>query len=121
MPRGAAHGGDDRSASYRRIYAVVRRVPQGRVTTYGEVARIAGLPGHARQVGYALHALRDSDDDVPWQRVVNARGEVSARSEPGMEGLQRKMLEAEGVTFDERDRIDLERYRWRPRARTRRS
>lgn len=108
--------GDAPSSSYRRIYAVVRRVPAGRVTTYGEVAELAGLPGHARQVGYALHALRDADD-VPWQRVVNARGEVSTRSEPGMEGLQRRILEAEGVVFDARGRIDLDRHRWRPRLR----
>ena len=105
------------SSPYRRIYAVVRRVPAGRVTTYGEVAELAGLPGHARQVGYALHALRSEQDDVPWQRVVNARGEVSARAEPGMEGLQRRVLEAEGVVFDERGRIDLDRYAWRPRRR----
>lgn len=105
------------SDSYRRIYAVVRRVPVGKVTTYGDVARLAGLPGHARQVGYALHALRSSDDTVPWQRVVNARGEVSPRAEPGMDGLQRTILEAEGVVFDARGRIDLKRYRWTPRAR----
>ncbi len=111
--------GGSASGSYRRIYAVVRRVPHGRVSTYGEIAELAGLPGHARQVGYALHALREEaegDDAVPWQRVVNARGEVSGRSEPGMESLQRQVLEAEGVVFDARGRIDLEAYRWRPRA-----
>ena len=107
------------SASYRRIYAVVRRVPRGRVTTNGDVAKLAGLPGQARQVGYALHALRSGDDDVPWQRVVNARGEVSARSEPGSELLQRRMLESEGVVFDAGGRIDLGRHRWGPRARRR--
>ncbi len=106
-----------RSESYGRIYAVVRRVPVGRVTTYGEVAWLAGLPGRARQVGYALHALRSEDEGVPWQRVVNARGEVSPRAEPGLDGLQRRMLEAEGVVFDARGRIDLERFRWRPRTR----
>jgi methylated-DNA-protein-cysteine methyltransferase-like protein len=105
------------SSPYRKIYAVVRRVPKGRVSTYGEIAELAGLPGHARQVGYALHALREGDDDVPWQRIVNARGEVSGRSVPGMEGLQRQILEVEGVVFDTRGRIDLEKHRWRPRAR----
>ena len=106
------------SGSYQRIYEVVRRIPKGRVSTYGEVARLAGLPGHARQVGYALHALRDDPEAarVPWQRVVNARGEVSARSEPGFERLQRALLEAEGVLFDRRGRIDLGRFAWAPRA-----
>ncbi|MEO1369451.1 MAG: MGMT family protein [Acidobacteriota bacterium] len=103
------------SDSYRRIYEVVRHVPEGKVVTYGQVAELAGLPGHARQVGYALHALRD-DDDVPWQRVINAKGEVSPRSEPGREGLQRAILESEGVAFRANGRVDLERYRWRTDA-----
>ena len=97
-------------SSYRRIYAVVRRIPRGRVMTYGQVAVYAGLPGHARQVGYALHAL--DDDTVPWHRVINAQGRVSPRSTPGWEGFQRQLLEAEGVTFNERGAIDLRRYRW---------
>jgi len=104
------------SSAYARIYAVVSRIPRGRVATYGQVAGLAGLAGGARQVGYALHALR-GDSDTPWQRVVNARGEISPRSEPGLEGVQRQLLEAEGLVFDERDRIDLRRYGWRPTRR----
>ena len=100
-------------ASYERIYAVVRRIPKGRVATYGQVASLAGLPGHARQVGYALHTLPD-DSDVPWHRVINARGEVSGRAERGYEFIQRGMLEAEGVEFDAFKRLDLNRLRWRP-------
>lgn len=102
------------SDAYARIYDVVRRIPAGRVATYGQVAALAGLPGHARQVGYALHAL--DDDEVPWQRVINARGEVSRRSEPGPEPLQRLMLEDEGVAFDDAGRVDLGRFRWDPDA-----
>ena len=79
-----------RSGTYARIYGVVRRIPRGRVATYGQIARLAGLPNHARQVGYALHALPD-DSRVPWQRVVNHRGEVSARSFAGMERVQRAL------------------------------
>lgn len=104
--------GSDR---YRRIYEVVRRIPRGRVATYGQVAELAGLPAQARQVGYALHAWTDGRP-LPWQRVLNARGEVSPRSEPGGDHLQRALLEAEGVRFDARGRVDLARYRWRPRA-----
>ena len=97
----------------REILAVVRRIPQGRVATYGQVAALAGFPGHARQVGYALHDLPDGTD-VPWQRVINARGEVSPRASPGREGYQRHLLEEEGVVFDTAGRVDLRRFRWEP-------
>ena len=97
-----------------RIYSVVKRIPKGRVATYGQVAALAGLGGHARQVGYALHALA-SGEPVPWHRVINARGEVSPRAEPGWEKLQRRLLEAEGVVFDVRGRVPLGRFGWRPR------
>ena len=101
---------------YERIYAVVRRIPRGRVATYGQVADLAGLPGHARQVGYALHAL-DPARRLPWHRVINARGEVSPRSAPGYERIQRHHLEREGVEFDPAGRVSLSRYAWRPRSR----
>lgn len=101
-------------SSYHRIYRVVRRIPAGQVATYGQVAHLAGLAGHARQVGYALHATPDTID-IPWQRVINARGEVSARSEPQFENIQRQLLEAEGVVFGARGRVDLKRYQWQPR------
>jgi len=100
-----------------RIYAVVRRIPSGCVATYGQVATLAGIGGHARQVGYALAAL-GGESDVPWQRVINARGRVSARSDPGWDRLQRRILESEGVRFDDAGRVDLEIHGWRPRART---
>jgi methylated-DNA-protein-cysteine methyltransferase-like protein len=99
---------------YEAIYAVVRRIPRGRVATYGQVAALSARPGHARQVGYALHAL-PTDTAVPWHRVVNARGSVSLRSRTGDAVEQRRRLEAEGVVFDATDRIALERYRWKPR------
>jgi len=96
--------------NYQRIYAVVRRIPEGKVATYGQVAVIAGLPGHARQVGYALNGL--NDESVPWHRVINAQGQVSARSEPGWEGFQRHLLESEGVVFSSRGIVSLKLYRW---------
>ena len=102
-----------KTKNWSRIYETVAKIPEGRVATYGQIAHLAGLPGHARQVGYALAATPD-DLDIPWQRVINARGEISARSEPGYEGLQRAMLEAEGIVFGPQGRIDLKRYQWQP-------
>ncbi len=97
-----------------KIHAVVRRIPSGRVATYGQVAALAGFARHARQVGHALHDL-PAASDLPWHRVVNARGEVSARAAVGWEDVQRDLLEQEGVELV-RDRIDLARYGWKPRA-----
>lgn len=103
-------------STHQRIRAVVARIPRGRVATYGQIAALAGLAGQPRLVGYALHALPDGSS-LPWQRVVNARGEVSRRSDPsGHENLQRAMLEKEGVRFDARGRLDLARFQWRPRS-----
>jgi methylated-DNA-protein-cysteine methyltransferase related protein len=82
------------------------------VATYGQVAELAALPGHARQVGYALHALPDGSA-VPWHRVVNAQGAVSLRTVAGHDLEQRLRLEAEGVEFNARGRIVLARYRWK--------
>ena len=102
-----------------RIHAVVRRIPRGRVASYGQVAQIARIASHARLVGYAMAALPD-DTRVPWQRVVNAQGRVSPRATPGYDALQRALLEREGVRFDAQGRIDLARFGWRPRASARR-
>ncbi|MGZ8392269.1 MAG: MGMT family protein [Gemmatimonadales bacterium] len=101
--------------SYQRIYRVVRRIPRGRVATYGQVASLAGLAGHARQVGYALHALPQGTV-VPWHRVVNAAGRISARATPGGELVQRILLEKEGIPLDARGTVPLDRHRWRPRS-----
>lgn len=113
MPR--LHGSEaahaERSA-HERILDVVRCVPRGRVTTYGRVAELAGLPRQARLVGYALSALPASTT-VPWHRVVNAAGAVSLRSS-GADGslVQRLRLEREGVHFDAAGRVDLRTHAW---------
>jgi methylated-DNA-protein-cysteine methyltransferase related protein len=100
-------------SSYRDIYAVVARIPRGQVATYGQIAQLAGLPGRARQVGYALSAL--TDKSVPWHRVINARGEISPRTGDHLAGeMQRLLLESEGVAFDAQGRLCLSRYQWRP-------
>ena len=104
------------SSSYERIYAEIRRIPRGRVATYGQIAELCGLEGHARQVGYALNALPDAS--VPWHRVVNARGEISPRTRGDSHELQQLLLEAEGIELDEKGRIDLARYRWKKKARS---
>lgn len=103
-------------SAYERIYAAVRRIPRGRVATYGQIAVLAGLPGQPRQVGYALSALSDARS-VPWHRVINAKGQISQRSDPRYEKAQRALLENEGVVFDSTGRVSLARFRWRPRLR----
>jgi methylated-DNA-protein-cysteine methyltransferase-like protein len=105
------------TSGYARIYDVVRRIPRGCVATYGQVAELAGLPGHARQVGYALHALPDATA-LPWHRVINAVGGVSLRASPGAELTQRQLLEEEGIEFDLRGRVRLAKVRWNPGRRT---
>jgi len=96
---------------YLRIYATIKQIPEGRVATYGQIARMTH-PATARMVGYALHALPD-DADVPWQRVINSRGEISLRSGNDGHLLQRKLLENEGIIFDSKGRIDLKLFGWR--------
>lgn len=100
--------------SFERIYGVVSRIPRGRVATYGQVARLAGLAGQARLVGYALSAI-DDRSRLPWHRVVNAKGEISLRRDRGpMSIVQRLRLERERVRFAAGGRIRLDRFRWRP-------
>ena len=101
-------------SSYDRIYDAVRRIPKGRVATYGQVAVLAGIPRQPRQVGYALAALPDYEK-APWHRVVNAKGEISRRADPDFEWHQRMRLEHEGVIFDLAGRIDLTQFGWQPK------
>src|SRR6476646_4560347 len=96
------------SSTHPRILAVVRRIPRGRVATYGQIAALAGLVRQPRLVGYALHAL-PSSTTVPWHRVINARGMVSIRSDGTASLSQRLLLEREGVHFDGGGRVSLER------------
>jgi alkylated DNA nucleotide flippase Atl1 len=98
-----------RDGLYGRIDALIRLIPRGRVATYGQIARLVGGCG-ARQVGYALASLPD-DSDVPWHRVINSQGRISARSGSDNHSLQRLLLESEGITFDD-ERVDLGRTGW---------
>ena len=96
------------SSSYEAIYTVVRRIPAGRVSSYGQVALLAGYPGQARLVGYALHMLQ-GNTEVPWWRVLNRLGVISNAYEPE---LQRTLLEREGVVVNEHLQVDLKQFRW---------
>jgi methylated-DNA-protein-cysteine methyltransferase-like protein len=98
---------------YEAVYRVVRDIPRGRVMTYGQIATILGQPRAARAVGYALRASGPRDN-VPWQRVINAQGRISARGEVERPALQRELLEAEGIAFNADESIDLPRHRWEP-------
>jgi methylated-DNA-protein-cysteine methyltransferase-like protein len=103
------------NATYRAIYQTIKRIPRGKVATYGLIARLAGFPNQARLVGYALHALRDnSDSKVPWHRVINARGEISLRDEDDI-AVQRGLLKSEGVKFTREGKVDLKIFGWRAR------
>lgn len=95
---------------YERIYTAVRQIPPGRVATYGQIAAMVG-GCTARMVGYALAAL-PYENDVPWQRVINRAGKISPRSSGHGSSIQQQILEAEGVVFDERRRVDFRVYGW---------
>lgn len=109
--RSATRSRAGRDEVLQRLRAVVDSIPRGRVATYGQVAREAGLPRHARHVGRALGSL-PPQSALPWHRVLNARGAISERACQGFV-RQRSLLEAEGVAFDGRGRVDLERFGWR--------
>lgn len=95
---------------YTQIYAVVRQVPPGRVTTYGAIARMVG-GCTARMVGYAM-AATPSGSGVPWQRVINSQGRISPHGDGYGSTLQRVRLEEEGIVFDADGKIDLKKYGW---------
>jgi methylated-DNA-protein-cysteine methyltransferase-like protein len=101
--------------TYEDIYAITRQIPRGNVATYGQIAFLSGRTGQARLVGYALHRVDRNLEDVPWQRVVNVKGEISySPLRRGSDYQQRALLEEEGIRFDEKGKIDLRRYQWHP-------
>jgi methylated-DNA-protein-cysteine methyltransferase-like protein len=114
VPKHAAqqHDADELAGRplYARIYAVVRRIPPGRVASYGQIAAIVGgcTP---RMVGYALASLR-AQEDVPWHRIINAQGKISPRADGGGAAEQQARLEAEGIRFDSQHRVNWHMVRW---------
>jgi methylated-DNA-protein-cysteine methyltransferase-like protein len=102
---------------YEQVYEVVRRIPAGKVTSYGRVAQMLGRPHAARAVGYALSALPDQRKQadfqrVPWQRVVNSVGRISITGPADAAQRQAELLRAEGVEVSDQLRIDLDRFLW---------
>jgi len=93
-----------------KVKALIRRIPAGKVASYGLVAALAGNPRAARQVAWILHSS-PAADNLPWHRVVNRKGKISLKPFAGYE-IQRQRLQQEGVIFDERDTIDLDRFLW---------
>ena len=97
---------------YKRIYTAVKSIPRGKVATYGQIARLAGMTGQARLVGYALHCL-PNNSDIPWHRIVNRFGKISLSQSGNDSGsLQRNLLEAEGIYFNMEGSLELHRYQW---------
>lgn len=95
--------------TFEKIYEVVKSIPKGRVATYGQVALLAGNPRWARVVGYALH-VNPEPGIIPCHRVVNREGKVAPGFAFGGEGVQRQLLESEGIVFESDGRIDLAKY-----------
>lgn len=94
------------------ILTVVQQIPKGQVATYGQIARIAGIPKNARQVGSVLKSHPDAKL-VPWHRVVNAQGQISTRDNSNSQYQQRELLEQENIMFNDSGRVDLQRFQWR--------
>ncbi|MBM9499300.1 MGMT family protein [Leptospira sp. 201903071] len=98
---------------FKEVYTLVKKVPKGKVTSYGRIASLLGKPRAARAVGYALNALSKSQEQkVPWQRVINSQGKISFRGDTGRSILQKKILEDEGIKFSVNEIVDLEVFGW---------
>ncbi len=95
------------------VYELVRRIPSGKVLSYGRVAWLLGIPKGARAVGWALHSLADSTD-VPWHRVINAKGYISTKCREHTAEIQRERLESEGIHFDVTEHVDMATFLWTP-------
>ena len=107
----------DKESMWQRFYAVIKKIPRGSVATYGQIAALAGMPRHARHVGYALSAL-PANMKLPWHRVINSQGRISLRLrhwDSGSDDLQRILLEAEDVRFGSTGKVSLKKFQWVPK------
>ena len=100
---------------YQKVYKIVKQIPYGKVTTYGHVALIAGSPNASRAVGYALRNIPlENHENIPWHRVINAKGQISIRNVPGADKVQKDLLIKEKVEFDKNDKVDFQKFGWFP-------
>ncbi len=106
---------EEETPLYEQIYAIVRQIPPGKVATYGQVAKIVGRCS-PRMVGYALASLRNTDHNVPWQRVINSQGRVSMHGGGIGSAVQEDILREEGVAFDPSGRVDFSEFGWLPKG-----
>ena len=102
---------------YEKVYYVVRRIPAGKVSSYGRIAEMLSAPRAARAVGYALNALGDKKDDpvyadIPWQRVINKQGRISITNRESSAALQAELLRSEGVVVNDDLKVDMEKFLW---------
>ena len=104
----------DDSKYRERVYAIVRKIPRGRVMTYGQIAAILGEGYTPRTVGYTMHGA--DAESVPWQRVINSQGKCSTGRMTIPQNLQQSMLEQEGVEFNDKGRCDLVVFGWVPKS-----
>jgi len=101
----------ERISFFEQVYRIVQAIPLGQVTSYGAIALMLEHPRAARTVGWALHSLSPGSG-VPWHRVINSKGRISTSCQEHSASLQRELLEAEGVEFDEHDTVDWNRFGW---------
>jgi methylated-DNA-protein-cysteine methyltransferase related protein len=99
------------SPRHRKIVAVIVMVPKGKVASYGQIAKLAGFPGQARQVVWTLHSS-SKRNKLPWHRIINSQGKIGLADE--YRNRQRLLLEKEGVEFDQYGKIDLKAFGWKP-------
>ncbi|MCB1177994.1 MAG: methylated-DNA--[protein]-cysteine S-methyltransferase [Leptospiraceae bacterium] len=98
---------------YEKVFSMVKKIPKGKVTSYGRVASLLGHPRAARAVGYALSSLKkENETQIPWQRVINSKGKISFKGDTFRANLQRKLLEKEGIVFNHDGQIDFKRFGW---------
>lgn len=97
-----------------RVFELVLRIPAGKVMSYGLAARVLGAGYDARAIGNVMHATPDDGRNIPWHRVINAQGKCSTAGLTTPPDLQQRLLEAEGIVFDDKDRCEIDRYLWRP-------